>query len=95
MAESVLGPYKNECVKIDDSFCTVDELELATLSWVHWFNENRLQSSMDYQTPIEAEPIHPSRSSSALQDRLLASQATCHKANVKVTGSPTWGRGLA
>jgi len=55
MAESVVGLYKNECVKIDGPFRTVDELELATLSWVHWFNENRLHSSIDYQTPLEAE----------------------------------------
>jgi len=55
MAESVVGLYKNECVKIDGPFKTVDELELATLSWIHWFNENRLHSSIDYLTPIEAE----------------------------------------
>ena len=55
MAESVVGLYKNECVKIDGPFRTVDELELATLSWVHWFNENRLHSSIGYQTPLEAE----------------------------------------
>ena len=31
------------------------DLELATLSWVHWFNENRLHSSIGYLTPIEKE----------------------------------------
>lgn len=55
MAESVVGLYKNECVKIDGPFRTCDGLELATLSWVHWFNENRLHSSIDYLTPIEVE----------------------------------------
>jgi len=55
MAESVVGLYKNECVKIDGPFRTVDELELATLDWVHWFNENRLHSSIGYLTPIEIE----------------------------------------
>ncbi len=34
---------------------TVDELELATLSWVHWFYEQRLHSSLDYATPAEHE----------------------------------------
>jgi putative transposase len=33
----------------------VDELELATLSWVHWYNENRLHSSLGYVPPIEYE----------------------------------------
>lgn len=55
MAESIVGLYKNECVKIDGPFRTVDELELATLSWVHWFNEHRLHSMIGYRTPIEAE----------------------------------------
>lgn len=53
LAETVVGLYKTECVKIDGPFRTVDELELATLSWVHWFNENRLHSSIGYLTPIE------------------------------------------
>ena len=34
---------------------TTDKLELETLSWVHWFNENRLHSSIGYLTPIEME----------------------------------------
>lgn len=55
MAESIVGLYKNECVKIDGPFRTVEELELATLDWVHWFNENRLHSSIGYLTPIEIE----------------------------------------
>ncbi len=55
MAESVIGLYKNECIKIDGPFRTVEELELATLSWVHWFNEQRLHSSLAYATPAEHE----------------------------------------
>lgn len=42
-------------MKIDGPFRAVDELELATLSWVHWFNENRLHSSIGYLPPIEME----------------------------------------
>lgn len=55
LAESVAGLYKTECVKIDGPFRSADDLELATLSWVHWFNENRLHSSIGYLTPIEKE----------------------------------------
>lgn len=55
LAESVVGLYNTECMKIDGPFRTVDELELATHSWVHWFNENRLHSSIGYPTPIEQE----------------------------------------
>jgi putative transposase len=58
MAESVIGLYKNECTKIDGPFMTVDELELATLSWVHWFNEHRLHSSIGYLPPVEYEQAY-------------------------------------
>lgn len=55
LAESVIGLYKNECVKHDGPFRTVEDLELATLSWVHWFNTSRLHSSIGYVTPLEFE----------------------------------------
>jgi putative transposase len=55
MAESVIGPYKTECVRHDGPFRTVDDLELATLSWVDWFNTSRLHSALNYATPIEHE----------------------------------------
>jgi putative transposase len=58
MAESVIGLYKTECVRHDGPFRGVDDLELATLSWVHWFNTSRLHSALDYATPIEHEQAH-------------------------------------
>lgn len=45
-------------MKIDGPFRSVDELELATLSWLHRFNEHRLHSSIGYLTPIEKENKH-------------------------------------
>lgn len=51
----MIGLYKTKCVKIDGPFRTVDELELATLSWVRWFNEHRLHSSIGYAPPLEYE----------------------------------------
>ena len=41
--KALTGP-KTECVKLDGPFRTVEELRLATLSWVHWFNVNRHSS---------------------------------------------------
>jgi len=31
---------------------------LATLSWVSWFNEGRLHSSLGYVPPVEYEAAH-------------------------------------
>ncbi len=57
-AESLIGLYKTECVRYDGPFRGVDDLELATLSWVDWFNNDRLHGSIGYLTPIEAEIEH-------------------------------------
>ena len=67
MAESVIGLYKTECVRHDGPFRTVDDLELATLGWVHWFNTARLHSALDYLTPIEYEQNHYRQNNSRQQ----------------------------
>jgi putative transposase len=55
LAESVVGLYKTECVRHEGPWRGVDDLELATLNWVHWFNETRLHSSIGHVPPIEHE----------------------------------------
>jgi putative transposase len=58
MAESVIGLYKRECVRHDGPFRTVDELELATLDWVDWWNHDRLHGEIGHVPPIEFEDRH-------------------------------------
>ena len=58
LAETTNGLYKTECVYGPDAprpWADVDELELATLSWVHWFNEDRLHSHCGDIPPAEFE----------------------------------------
>jgi putative transposase len=57
LAETVNGLYKTECVYGPDAsgWDDVDELELATLSWVHWFNHERLHGHCGDVPPIEFE----------------------------------------
>jgi putative transposase len=55
LAESVIGLYKTECVRHEGPWRGVDHLELATLNWVHWFNEHRLHSSIGNVPPLEYE----------------------------------------
>jgi putative transposase len=33
----------------------VDDLELATLNWVHWYNQHRLHSGLGCRPPNEYE----------------------------------------
>lgn len=61
LAETTNGLYKAECVFGPDAarpWSDVDELELATLSWVHWFNEQRLHGHCGYRPPAEFEAAH-------------------------------------
>jgi putative transposase len=58
LAESVVGLYKTECVRPDGPFRGVDDLELATLGWVHWFNQARLHSGLGYVPPVEYEAAY-------------------------------------
>lgn len=57
LAETTNGLYKAECVYGPDTsgWNDVDELELATLSWVHWFNEHRLHGHCGDVPPAEFE----------------------------------------
>jgi putative transposase len=58
LAETTNGLYKTECVHGPDAprhWDDVDELELATLSWVHWFNEHRLHGHRGDVPPVEYE----------------------------------------
>jgi len=61
LAETMNGLYKTECVYGPDAprpWDDVDELELATLSWVHWFNHDRLHSHCGDVPPAEFEAAH-------------------------------------
>ena len=60
LAETTNGLYKAECVygPDTDGWDGVDELELATLSWVHWFNHDRLHGHCGFVPPAEFEAAH-------------------------------------
>jgi putative transposase len=70
-AESVISLYKRECVQLDGPFRAVDDLELATLSWVHWFNHQRLHGSLDHVPPVEFEQNHYRQNPVTEQDQPL------------------------
>jgi len=57
LAETTNGLYKTECAygPGTSGWDDIDELELATLSWVHWFNETRLHSHCGDIPPAEHE----------------------------------------
>lgn len=55
MAESLNGVYKTEVYNRKESWEDATEIELATSSWVAWYNTVRPHSSLGGRTPIEYE----------------------------------------
>lgn len=58
LAETINGLYKTELIKARRPWRTVEEVEIATLDWVWWYNNTRLHSELGYRTPIEFEADH-------------------------------------
>lgn len=55
LAESVIGLYKAELVQRRGPWRGGEDLELATLEWVDWFNNRRLFGALGYAPPAEYE----------------------------------------
>lgn len=58
MAESIIGLYKTELVRPRGPWRGLDDLELATLEWVDWFNHRRLFHELGRIPPAEYEENH-------------------------------------
>ncbi|EPB9362624.1 IS3 family transposase, partial [Escherichia coli] len=57
MAESINGLYKAEVIH-RQSWKTRQDVELATLKWVDWYNNHRLMERTGYIPPVEAEKAY-------------------------------------
>ena len=55
LAETINGLYKTELIHRRGPWKSRQSVELATLHWVHWFNNHRLLESIGYIPPAEAE----------------------------------------
>lgn len=55
LAETINGLYKAEVIHKDGPWKGLDQVELATLGWVDWFNNRRLLSSIGDIPPAEYE----------------------------------------
>lgn len=55
MAESLIGLYKTELIRKRGPWRNREDVELATLRWVDWFNNRRLMGPIGYVSPKEFE----------------------------------------
>ena len=63
LAETVIGLYKTELIRgpTGGPWRNVDDVELATLAWVHWHNTQRLHSHLGDIPPAEFEEAYAGR----------------------------------
>ena len=58
LAETINGLFKAEVIWKQGPWKGREDVELATLEWVHWFNTKRLLSSIGYVPPAEYEAMY-------------------------------------
>ena len=58
LAESVIGLFKTEVIRHAGPWKGLDDVEMATLEWVWWFNHRRLMEPLGYLPPAEFEAQH-------------------------------------
>ncbi|MBC7140061.1 MAG: transposase [Defluviimonas sp.] len=55
LAETINGLYKAEVIEHEGPWSGKTDVEMATLEWVHWYNEKRLYGPPGYISPATAE----------------------------------------
>jgi len=55
LAESVIGLFKTEVIRLKGPWRHLEAVEFATLDWVDWFNHRRLLEPIGYLPPAEYE----------------------------------------
>ena len=58
LAEAVNGLYKTELIRRRRPWRTIEQVELATLEYVWWWNNQRLHGELDMRTPLEVEAAY-------------------------------------
>lgn len=55
LAESIIGLFKTEVIRLKGPWRHLEAVEFATLHWVDWFNHRRLLEPIGYMPPAEYE----------------------------------------
>jgi len=66
LAETVMGLYKTELIRRRGPWRTAEQVELATASWVDWWNRRRLHSAASNLPPTEFEQRYYDRQAAAV-----------------------------
>jgi putative transposase len=58
LAETTVGSFTNELIRRQGPWRDIDHVEIGTLNWVDWFNNERPHEYPADLTPADAEALH-------------------------------------
>ncbi len=58
LAESIIGLFKTELIRRHGPWRSVEQVELATLEWIDWYNHRRLFGALGDIPPVEFEAAY-------------------------------------
>jgi putative transposase len=70
MAETTIGLYKTELIYRQGPWRAPEQVELATLEWIDWWNNSRLHEAIDYVPPAEKEAMYYGKNLSEKSENL-------------------------
>ncbi len=75
LAETIIGLYKTELVYPRGPWSRIEDVELATLEWVWWFNNHRLLGPLGHVPPREYEELYYSSQNAPVEPLTLKSNS--------------------
>jgi putative transposase len=67
LAESFNGLYKTELIRKDGPWYGLEDVEHATMDYIHWFNTERIHSSIGMMSPADFEAAYRQNATSPRQ----------------------------
>ena len=58
LAESIIGLFKTEVIRRRGPWRGLDDVEIATMEWVDWFNNRRLLEAIGHRPPAEHQATY-------------------------------------
>lgn len=58
LAESAIGLYKTELIDHEGPWKSFEQVELATSSWIDWYNNIRIHGEIGNIPPVELEQAY-------------------------------------
>lgn len=76
LAETVIGLYKTEVIRQRGPSRNIEQVELATLGWVDWFNNRHLLDPIGHDPPEVGHHPFFSKNSASQSSSVSASRAS-------------------